>query len=61
MSRKIFHIFMAGVDYLSQLASIHHLLEHPHFYFIVKIWILSSIGTHYFGDGRAPAQSTLTG
>lgn len=54
MSRKILHIFMGGVDYFSQLLPVHHLLKHPHFNCVVKLWILNNIGTHNFGNGRAP-------
>lgn len=52
---------MVSVDDLSQLAPVHHLLEHPHLDSLVKFRVPSSIGTHDLGDGRAPVLSTATG
>lgn len=55
MPRKVLHIFMVHVYYFSQLAPVHHLLKHPHVYGGVEFRILSSVGTHYLGDGGTPA------
>lgn len=59
--REVLHIFMFCVDYFSQLAPIHHLFEHPHFYSVVEFGICGSIGTHYLGDGRPPEMFIFTG
>lgn len=47
---------MLGVDDFGQFASVHRLLENPHFHSLVKFGILGSVGSHYFGNGRTPAE-----
>lgn len=47
---------MVGVNDVCQLATIHHLFKHPHGHCVVKLGVLRSIGTHYFGNSRAPVQ-----
>lgn len=61
VTRQIFYIFMVCVDDFCQFTVVHHLLEHPHVHCGVKLVILGCVGTHNFGNGRAPGEmETIT-
>lgn len=50
VSREILDIFVLSVDYFRQLASVHHLLKHPHFHSAVEFGVVGCVGSHYLSD-----------
>lgn len=57
--REVLHVFMLGVDDFSQFTPVHHLLKHPHFHSLVKFGVFGRVVSHYFGNGRTPAESEV--